>query len=331
MANENPEQTAPIQENPGNSPQESTKPVKKDGRKKDPSDPTVVPFQLISLTNRQRLLAIGKPNDETLNMLLDAYERRNTSAASQTEDKVVEQLQTEIKQLKLDLASALTVNSENAAKTLKLEDDIKSYKQQIAEKEQEIAAFNGEIAERDQKISELTQAAIDNAGSETDLVKKLKADLADANAKAAKAEQDFKDQQKLVNGLNEAKRELTKQLNDTKQELTDAKNKYLDFEREATEGSTNKYPDGDILHFFPTITARMLELTAQRLTASRTDGKEITPAMVLGDMFNRYTIDQFNLWFFKWVLSDKDMIDIAQEVEPKITSKKLLRAALGIK
>ena len=47
--------------------------------------------------------------------------------------------------------------------------------------------------------------------------------------------------------------------------------------------------------------------------------------------FTSYTIDQFNLWFYKWVISEKEMIEIAMTEEPKITSKKLLRAALGIK
>ena len=98
-----------------------------------------------------------------------------------------------------------------------------------------------------------------------------------------------------------------------------------------THHGDNQYPAGDILHFFPSITAQMLALTAERLTAARKDGIEVTPAMVLGDMFNKYTIQRFNLWFYKFVLDDKDIVAIAQGVNSRLTSIRMVRAALGIK
>lgn len=349
MANEKTEQTAQEQAIPANAPQEAaieTAKPKKDGRKKDPKAPNVLPFQLVSFTNRQRVNAIGKPNDATLGILLDAYEKGGAVSGTQADDKTIQQLQDEIKNLKLQLQEVKSANSSSANDLQKLNEEIAGLKQKLSAKEQEIAAKEQQITGKDAEIAAKEQTISDQATKIANLMQRV-SELENANAteadaeiqsrlqeltnRATKAEEEAKQAQTLINGLNEAKRNLQKDLDKAKKELKDAQDKYLDFERGATEGSANIYPEGDILHFFPTITARMLELTAQRLTASRTDGKEITPAMVLGDMFNRYTIDQFNLWFFKWVLSDSDMIAIAQEVEPKITSKKLLRAALGIK
>lgn len=335
---------APMQDNPANPETNSpagaatAEPVKKDKRQKDPSDPKVMPFQLVTLATRQRLLSIGKPNDETLNLLIDAYEKRNAAPAGQSDDKTIQGLQDEIKSLKLQLQEAKNANGNGAADIQKLNQDIAELKRQLNAKEQEItakmqeiAAKDGELAERQQHIKDLEASAVTVDPNTDQVIKQLNAELADAKKRAQKAEQDAKELQQTVNGLNTAKRELEKQLKEAKDDLEAAENRYLDFERSATEDITNRYPEGDILNFFPPITARMLELTAQRLTACRTDSKEITPQMVLGDMFNRYTIDQFNLWFYKWVISEKEMIEIAMAEEPKITSKKLLRAALGIK
>ena len=342
MANEkNDPQGQTIPENPETSAQATAQAAaeqpKRDGRKKNPSDPTVVPFQLVSLANRQRLAEIGKPNDATLNTLLDAYERtRHAQGNPAEEDKTINALQDEIKNLKLQLQEAHSANSAGASEQQKLEQEIADLKQQITAKEQEIAAKEQdlaaatvEIAENQQTITNLQQAA--DASPDGQAIADLKAKLQQMTARAQKAEQDSKDLQQLVNGLNETKRELNKQLKNVQDDLNEAQQRYLEFEREATEESANRYPEGDILHFFPPITARYLELTAQRLSAVRTDGKEITPQMILGDMFNRYTIDQFNLWFYKWVISDRELIEIAQEENEKITSKRLLRAALGIK
>lgn len=310
---------------------------KKDGRKKNPSDPTVVPFQLVSLANRQRLADIGKPNDATLSILLDAWEHAAHAQENPAEeDKNITSLQNEIKNLKLQLQEAQTANGAGASQQQKLEQEITDLKQQIAAKSQEIQLKDAEITASGSKIenlenqlAELSQNADAAPGAQelTDLKNKLK----DMTARATKAEQDSKDLQQLVNGLNETKRELTKQLKAVNDDLSEAQKRYLDFEREATEETANRYPEGDILHFFPPITARFLELTAQRLTACRTDNVTITPQMILGDMFNRYTIDQFNLWFYKWVISDRELVEIAKEENEKITSKRLLRAALGIK
>ena len=66
------------------------------------------------------------------------------------------------------------------------------------------------------------------------------------------------------------------------------------------------------------------------MTACRKDGVLVTPQMILGDMFNRYTIERWNLWFYKWVLNDNELIEIAQEVDERITSIRMMKAALNI-
>ena len=103
---------APIAEN---TPVEQAAPApKKDKRKKDPNDPTLVPFQLITVENRERLSRIGKPDNSTLNILLDAYE--NGSAA--TDEKLKQEitvLRNQVQVYKTDLQKA----TDNAAKELK--------------------------------------------------------------------------------------------------------------------------------------------------------------------------------------------------------------------
>lgn len=306
-------------------------PVKVDKRKKDPSQPVVVPFQLITAENRARLAAIGKANDETLSKLLSAYENQSATADQQSQS-IIDRLQEENKRLRVTVGEKHDATVQLTAKVLKLQETIDTLKAEISAKDQEIAAKVQEIAEKDakiagqnQRISELEVAA----SVETDT--EIQAKLQQLTDRATKAEDEVKDNRQLIDGLNAAKRELEKQLKQAQKDLESTRNAYLDVKRNGGDAlPLNHYPEGDILHFFPTITARMIERTAEKLTACRTDGITVTPAMIVGDMFNRYTIEQWNLWFFKWVLSESEMLEIAQEVEPKITSMRMLKAALNI-
>ena len=318
MAKENQDTQLPLKETAA--PQQDTQQTaeapannepKRDRRKKDPTEPTLVPFNLITPENRQRLYAIGKADNATLTILLDAYEKRATHDPAPAQH-----------------------NADDAATILNLQEEIKKLKQEISSKDQEITAKKQEIQNLNQQLAEAKQKQVDIVEAEEisdEEYQKLKKDLKEFKDRALKAEQRNKEDQELINNLNIAKRELTKGLEQTRADLNQARDSYLNVQRASVESITNYYPEGDILHFFPTITAKMLELTATRLTAKRTDGKEVTAAMILGDMFNRYTIDQYNNWFYSWVLSDKDILEIAKSVEPKIESIRMLRAALGIR
>ena len=110
-----------------------------------------------------------------------------------------------------------------------------------------------------------------------------------------------------------------------------AQSAYLNTERAETPiNAVNIYPEGDILHHFPVVTARMLDITAERLTAKRRDGITVTPTMILADMFNKYTIQRWNNWFYWPVLTDDDIIEIAESFDERLTSIRMIKAALNI-
>lgn len=60
----------------------------------------------------------------------------------------------------------------------------------------------------------------------------------------------------------------------------------------------------------------LLENTAKKLSSKY--GKEVTPLQILIDMFMRYTIERWSQWFYPFVLSDKEILEIAQQINPEI-------------
>lgn len=312
---------------------------KKDKRKKDPNDPTLVPFQLITVENRERLAAVGKPDNNTLTILLDAYENRGAAVTDEQTKNTIEVLQNQVKTYKADLQKAMQNASDDIAKkdaelqkqteannTLLQENT--ALKQKITALEELIATSDAEIAKLKEQLSIAQDAAASSNGENIkELQKKLKA----MTDRATRAEDEVKDNRKSIDGLRAAKAELEKRLEQVTAERDTAQSAYLNTERAETPiNAVNIYPEGDILHYFPTITARMLDITAERLTAKRRDGLTITPAMILADMFNKYTIQRWNNWFYWPVLTDNDIIEIAETIDERLTSIRMVKAALNI-
>ena len=313
---------------------------------KDPSAPKLVPFQMVSYRNRQRLAALGKADDKLLGELLDAAEFRRDSAdlADSNTGKMLSQIR-QLKQkisaqeqmitaLKEQIETAPDNESDNsAAEKLQLKEvEIAAQNQKIADQKQKITDISAELESVKQQLEQEKQnnssatASIAASNEANQQIAELQQQLQESRNKAAKAEDESKDYLKQIEQLQGIKKELEKQLK-TAQKKAATPTIPADA---LPEQYLNHYSDADILHHFPTITAKMLELTAEKLTACRKDGHIVTPAMILGDMFNRYTIERWNLWFYSWVLEDKDIISIAQEVEPKIDSIRKLKAALKI-
>lgn len=312
---------------------------KKDKRKKDPNDPTLVPFQLITVENRERLAAVGKPDNSTLTALLDAYENRGAAVTDEQTKNTITVLQNLVKTYKADLQKAMQNASDDITKkdaelqklteannTLLQENT--ALKQKITALEELIAASDTEIAELKKQVS----IAQDAAGSSNDeRIKELQEKLKAMTDRATRAEDEVKDNRKSIDGLRAAKAELEKRLEQVTDERDTAQSAYLNTERAETPiTAVNIYPEGDILHYFPAITARMLDITAERLTAKRRDGITVTPAMILADMFNKYTIQRWNNWFYWPVLTDDDIIEIAETIDERLTSIRMVKAALNI-
>lgn len=315
----------PMQEN---APAQTQEPVKKDRRKKDPTEPTLVPFQLITPQNRERLARIGKADNNTLNALLDAYENKDTAALTDTDaakEIVALKKQTQDMQSQLNAAHETinTLKSTNAQKEDKLNAEITALKQQLSIKEQL-------IEEQKQQIAAFKQdnAATQNADS---ALVELKQKLQAMTDRATRAEDEVKDNRVTIDKLLAVKAELEKKVDKITQERDTAQAAYLNTERQETPiAPVNIYPEGDILHYFPTITARMLDITAKRLSQGRKDGNVVTPQMVLADMFNKYTIQRLTNWFYWPVLNDTEIVEIAQDIDSRLTNVRMVKAALNI-
>ena len=315
----------PMQEN---APAQTQEPVKKDRRKKDPTEPTLVPFQLITPQNRERLARIGKADNNTLNALLDAYENKDSASLSDTDaakEIVALKKQTQDMQSQLNAAHETinTLKSTNAQKEDKLNSEITALKQQISIKEQLIEEQKQQIAafKQDNAASQNTDSAL------VELKQKLQA----MTDRATRAEDEVKDNRVTIDKLLAVKAELEKKVDKITQERDTAQAAYLNTERQETPiAPVNIYPEGDILHFFPTITARMLDVTAKRLSQGRKDGNVVTPQMVLADMFNKYTIQRLTNWFYWPVLNDTEIVEIAQDIDSRLTNIRMVKAALNI-
>ena len=312
---------------------------KKDKRKKDPNDPTLVPFQLITVENRERLAAVGKPDNSTLTALLDAYENRGAAVTDEQTKNTITVLQNQVKTYKADLQKAMQNASDDIAKKdaelQKQTETNNALLQENTALKQKITALDELIAASDTEIAELKKQvtiAQDAAGSSNDeRIKELQEKLKVMTDRATRAEDEVKDNRKSIDGLRTAKAELEKRLEQVTAERDTAQSAYLNTERAETPiNAVNIYPEGDILHYFPAITARMLNITAERLTAKRRDGLTITPAMILADMFNKYTIQRWNNWFYWPVLTDDDIIEIAESLDERLTSMRMIKAALNI-
>lgn len=324
---ENPNKPAVEQE--GTVVETTTPAPKKDRRKKDPNDPTLVPFQLVTVENRERLARIGKADNDTLSILLDAYE--NGGAA--TDEKLKQEitvLRNQVQVYKTDLQKA----TDNAAKELKTAQDQNTailkandeFSKKITALEQQIAALTAENTALKQENEQLQQTASAGAHDDTELKEKLQV----MTDRATRAEDEVKDNRKTIDNLLKVKKELEKQLEQTKAERDTAQSAYLNADRNPAPANINEYPEGDILHFFPPLCAEMLDITARRLTEKRKDGLVVTPQIILGDMFLKYTIQRWNNWFYWPVLTDNEIVAIAQDHDERLINIKMVKAALNI-
>ena len=316
-----------------NRPVEQAAPApKKDKRKKDPNDPTLVPFQLITVENRERLSRIGKPDNSTLSILLDAYDNKGAAISDEKAAQEIMALKNQVQIYKTDLQKAM----DNAAKELKNAQDQNTvilkandeFSKKVTALEQQIAALTAENTALKQENEQLQQTASAGAGAQdnSEFQEKFQA----MQDRATRAEDEVKDNRKTIDNLLKVKKELEKQLEQTKAERDTAQSAYLNADRNPAPTNINEYPEGDILHFFPPLCAEMLDITARRLTEKRKDGLVVTPQIVLGDMFLKYTIQRWNNWFYWPVLNDNEIVAIAQDHDERLINIKMVKAALNI-
>ncbi len=84
----------------------------------------------------------------------------------------------------------------------------------------------------------------------------------------------------------------------------------------------------DIRPLLQPFTADLLDETAARL--SEKYKREVTPLLILSDMFLRYTIERNAEWFYPFVLRDADILRIARQHNENITSVAQIRKGLHL-
>ncbi len=170
-------------------------------------------------------------------------------------------------------------------------------------------------------------------------------------------EQDEQEQGVYIQALQDDKKQLEQQLSDMQDQLTSANNlneayesNIADLQQQlATANESNKINEdalnslhtqlqnahaeningeSNLLKALQPFTADLLQETARRL--SEKYNREVTPLMVLVDMFLRYTIERNAEWFYPFVLTNADIITIAHDHNEKITSIAQIRKALNI-
>ena len=66
------------------------------------------------------------------------------------------------------------------------------------------------------------------------------------------------------------------------------------------------------------LVVELLEHTASRL--SDRYKRTVEPMQILIDMFTRYTLERWNEWFYPFVIRDYEIIKIAKQINPELTT-----------
>ena len=107
---------------------------------------------------------------------------------------------------------------------------------------------------------------------------------------------------------------------------SDYNSKQEDYLQQITEleQKVNNANARTVLDLLPEFTAKLLVITAEKL--SKKYNKTVKPIDVLSDMFLRYTIDRYNEWFYKWVVTDVEILETAKSINPEISSIKQIKS-----
>ena len=306
---------------------------------------------MISQLNRSRLSAVGKADDKTLGQLLDAWEKsrdlaenadtstgkllnqirqlkQTNSAFEQTIAELKQQISAKNQELAAanaaasaaSAASAAQADSNAAERIQLLQTEITAQKQKIAEKEQEIADLNSKITEQGRMLKELDK-----------LTKQQPPELKELQNRLGAAEEELKENRKILNGRAEQVAAYEQKVSALEQTIADLKHKNSDLHQQLDAAGAGHYsaPD-EFLSAFEPIVAELLQRTADKMTDIRTDGLKVLPSMIVGDMFLKYTLQKRTMWFYKWILSDAEILEIAQNINPNITSIRMLRKILNV-
>lgn len=153
-------------------------------------------------------------------------------------------------------------------------------------------------------------------------LEELRSDLNDKVAELQRAEAHGQALQQQLNELGNKTNEETASLQEQIRTLEEQNMSLASIisERDTTIAELQeKHPTwAQIRVTLQPFTVALIEETARRL--SEKYGRIIAPMSILTDMFLRYTIERWNEWFYKFCLNDREILAIAQEINPDIKS-----------
>ncbi len=161
-------------------------------------------------------------------------------------------------------------------------------------------------------------------------------DTPETTAELEQLKKDYNEVSETCKNLKEEVVRLQSKLSENNEKTTslqaDYDSKLTDYLQQITEleEKVNKLTaylssaeNRSVLDFMKPFPARLLALTAERL--SQKYKREVTPIQVLSDMFIKYTIEKWSEWFYKWVLTEDEIVAIAHEINPEITNIKQVK------
>lgn len=173
---------------------------------------------------------------------------------------------------------------------------------------------NDSVSEMNANLSQQIDTLTGQAEAMKEQISTLQAERDDL---ANRIEEDKKVYANTDNIFQEENAELHKQLEETKKLLENAKNEIKKMQLK---------PAGLILHDFP---QAMLNKLSEKLSAKY--NREVTPQMIVEDYLIKYNFsERWTEWFHPFVLERKDLLDIAQNINPEIKDLQELRKALNL-
>lgn len=230
-------------------------------------------------------------NDPKQESPLDIETLQENIKGLELEKEMLKQQNEKLENEKKQLLTEREQNSEQKDQT------IKSLEEKISKLEEDKKTFKLQLSEYEAQNEELSKRPLPSNNNDEELITKLNQDLATANEKAQKAESEAG---KLQNQIQSLTDQLTALQSETK---------------------------GYILQPFVT---KYLEQLAVKLSAKYK--KEVTPVNIIEDYIIRYNLtEHWTQWFHPWVMSEKDAVNIAREINPEIKSFEDIKKALNIK
>lgn len=309
---------------------------------KKPSDLRPLPFNITEATRQRFQQKFEKSTDKALNALMDAYENNSGSQSTilQLEEKIraaeqsvrdnqkrIQELESQASSDKATIASLreeIKNASENAPEDMS--EKVSELSEKLEASENDKKELSGKITTLEKSISEK-----DRMLKEMDKLTKGKINIKELQDKVGALEEQAKQDRKVIDGAAEQKKAYEKKVAELEKKIKELQDKNKELTEQYDPTYTGQYtaPE-DFLGAFEPVVAMLLEATADKLTEQRSDGITVTPSLLLGDMFLKYTLQKRTQWFYWWVLTDDEIVEIAQRINPNINSVRMLRKVLNV-